>query len=60
MDLIFLSTLVLIASIGGTLTGFGSSTFLIPFVVLIYPLPTALLFVGIIHTANDFWKIFLF
>lgn len=60
MDIILLSLLTFIAATIGTITGFGSSTIMVPFVLLFFPLPTTLLFVGIIHTFNDLWKIILF
>jgi uncharacterized membrane protein YfcA len=60
MDFIFLGILTFIASFIGTVTGFGSSTIMLPLVALSYPFPQTLLFVGIIHVANDVWKIVLF
>lgn len=60
MQIILISTLTLAASFVGTLTGFGSSTLMLPIMALFFPLPLALLFVGIIHLFNDFWKIILF
>ncbi len=53
-------TLTLIASTIGTSTGFGTSTILIPFLSLYYPLPETLLFVGIIHWFGNVWKMFFF
>ena len=52
--------LVLVASFAGTLTGFGTSTILVPFISLSYPLPETLLFVGIIHLFGDIWKMVFF
>jgi hypothetical protein len=43
---ILLCLLTLIASVIGTATGFGTSTVMIPVMVLFVPLPVALLFVG--------------
>ena len=60
MELLGLLTLTFLATFIGTLTGFGASTIMMPFVVLIFPLPIALLFVGILHWFNDIWKIILF
>jgi hypothetical protein len=60
MQVLGMTTLVFIATAIGTLTGFGSSTVMVPFVVLLFPLPVALLFVGILHWFNDLWKIILF
>jgi len=60
MEIILIALLTLIASIVGTLGGFGSSTIMLPVIVLFFPLPQALLFVGIIHWFNDIWKIILF
>src|SRR3989344_6736333 len=60
MDLILLSALTLIASIVGTLAGFGTSTIMLPILLLFIPYPVALLFVGIIHFFDDLWEIILF
>lgn len=49
-----------IASSVGTATGFGTSTIMVPVLLLFYPLPVTLLFVGIIHLCGDIWKIVLF
>lgn len=57
---ILLCLLTLIASGIGTATGFGTSTVMIPVMVLFVPLPVALLFVGVIHLAGDIWKVLLF
>jgi uncharacterized membrane protein YfcA len=51
---------VIVAAGVGTLTGFGLSTIMIPVMILFYPLPEALLFVGIIHWFGDVWKLVLF
>ena len=60
MEIIYLALLTIVATFVGTLTGFGSSTIMLPVVILFFPLPQALLFVGIIHWFNDIWKIILF
>jgi len=57
---ILLCLLTLVASGIGTATGFGTSTVMIPVMVLFVPLPVALLFVGIIHLCGDVWKVLLF
>jgi hypothetical protein len=59
-ELILLCLLTLAASGIGTATGFGTSTVMIPVMVLFVPPPIALLFVGIIHLCGDIWKILLF
>lgn len=60
MEIIYIAILTIAAAIVGTLTGFGSSTIMLPVMILFFPLPQALLFVGIIHWFNDIWKIILF
>jgi uncharacterized membrane protein YfcA len=60
MEIVFLSILVFIASAIGTTTGFGISTVMIPVVLLFYPLPQTLFFVGIIHWVGNMWKLVLF
>jgi hypothetical protein len=51
---------VLIASFIGTVTGFGTSTILVPMLLLFYPLHEVLLFVGVIHWFNNIWKMYFF
>ena len=60
VTIILLAILVFLASSVGTISGFGLSTIMIPIATLFLPLPTTLLFVGLIHAANDIWKIILF
>ncbi len=60
MELLYLSFIVILASIVGTVSGFGISTLMIPVVIMFYPPGEALLFVGIIHLFGDLWKLLLF
>jgi len=60
METAYITILVLIASMVGTMTGFGTSTIMVPILLLFSPLPQTLLFVGIIHWFGDLWKILLF
>lgn len=60
MSYMLLILFTLIASLIGTITGFGLSTIMIPGMLLFYPLPMTLLFVGIIHLFGDIWKVILF
>jgi uncharacterized membrane protein YfcA len=60
MEIILLTGMVLFASVIGTATGFGLSMVMIPVVLLFYPLPQTLFFVGIIHFFSNIWKLFLF
>lgn len=59
-QMILLSLLVVAASAVGTFSGFGMSTIMVPVLLFFFPLPTTLLFVGIIHWFGDIWKILLF
>ncbi len=59
-EVMLLGLLTLAASWIGTATGFGTSTVMIPVMALYVPLPTALLFVGVIHLCGDVWKVLLF
>ena len=59
-QLILLTLLTLVASGVGTLSGFGTSTIMVPVLTLFFPLPITLLFVGIIHLFGDLWKMLLF
>lgn len=60
MEIPLILAIVILASCVGTLTGFGISTIMIPVLLLFYPLPQTLLFVGIIHWFGDIWKLVLF
>ncbi|HIJ70149.1 MAG TPA: sulfite exporter TauE/SafE family protein [Planctomycetes bacterium] len=51
---------VVIASAVGTITGFGTSTIMVPVMLVFYPAPETLLFVGIIHWFGNLWKVILF
>ena len=60
IELLILTLLVFVASIVGTFSGFGTSTIMVPVMLLFSPLPVTLLFVGIIHWFGDIWKMILF
>ncbi len=60
MTLIFIGLAVFIASIFGTLVGFGISTILIPILTIFLPLTEVIFFVAIIHWFGSLWKIILF
>jgi uncharacterized protein len=57
---LFVLVLTLIASTVGTMTGFGTSTILVPTLSLQFPLAETLLFVGIVHWFGDIWKMLFF
>lgn len=58
---IIIAVVVVIAAFVGTLSGFGSSTILLPVLLLLdVPLAEALLLAGILHWFNDIWKLTLF
>lgn len=42
------------------MTGFGTSTIMVPILSLFFPIPETLLFVGIIHWFGDIWKMVFF
>jgi uncharacterized protein len=58
--IIYIALLTLLASIIGTMAGFGISTIMVPVLLLIFPIPQTLLLVGVIHWFNDIWKLILF
>jgi uncharacterized membrane protein YfcA len=60
MEISLILFLVVIASGVGTMTGFGTSTIMMPVIMLFYPLPQTLFFVGIIHFFGNVWKLLLF
>lgn len=60
MDLLGLALLTLVASGVGTMTGFGTSTIMVPVVALFLPFPVTLVLVGIVHWFGNVWKMLLF
>jgi len=60
MEIPLILFLVIIASGIGTMTGFGTSTIMVPIMLLFYPVPQTLFFVGIIHFFGNVWKLLLF
>lgn len=60
MEILYITLLTIFASGIGTLTGFGTSTIMVPILLLFLPFPQTLLLVGVIHLFGDIWKIILF
>ena len=59
-DVFLFLLLTFISSSVGTMTGFGTSTIMVPVLSLFLPIPETLLFVGVIHWFGDIWKILFF
>lgn len=59
-EVTLLALLTLLAAGVGTLTGFGTSTIMVPVLLLFFPLPVTLLFAGAIHWFGDIWKMLFF
>jgi len=60
VEILYITLLTVIAGGIGTLTGFGTSTIMVPVLLLFYPLAPTLFLVGIIHWFGDIWKVALF
>lgn len=60
MDIFLIAVLTLIASMVGTITGFGTSTIMIPVLAIFLPPVEAIFFVSIIHWFGNVWKVTLF
>jgi uncharacterized membrane protein YfcA len=60
MEIPLILFVVIVASGIGTMTGFGTSTIMVPIMLLLYPVPQTLFFVGIIHFFGNVWKLLLF
>ncbi|MBN1807234.1 MAG: sulfite exporter TauE/SafE family protein [Sedimentisphaerales bacterium] len=60
MEIILITFVVAIAGFVGTLTGFGTSTMMVPIMLSFYPFGQTLLFVGIIHMFGNIWKLLFF
>jgi len=60
MDIIYIALLTLIAATIGTITGFGTSTIMIPVLVIFLPPVEVIFLVAIIHWFGNIWKVALF
>jgi len=60
IQFILIIILTNIASMLEAITGFGTSTIMIPILSLFFPLHQILLFVGLIHFMSNIWKLFIF
>lgn len=60
MHLVLILLLTMLAAGFGTVTGFGTSTIMVPLLAFWYPLPEVLFFAGIIHWFGDIWKMYFF
>lgn len=60
MEIIYIALLTLIAAVIGTITGFGTSTLMIPVLVIFFPPVEAIFLVAIVHWFGNVWKITLF
>lgn len=60
MEIIYIALLTIVASTVGTMSGFGTSTIMVPVLSLFMPIPLTLFLVGIIHWFGDIWKMILF
>ncbi|MBI2633389.1 MAG: sulfite exporter TauE/SafE family protein [Parcubacteria group bacterium] len=60
MEILYITLLTLIAAAIGTITGFGTSTLMIPVLVIFFPPVEAIFLVAIIHWFGDLWKVSLF
>lgn len=60
MEIVYIGLLTLVAAAVGTITGFGTSTIMIPVLVIFLPPVEAIFLVAIIHWFGNIWKIILF
>lgn len=60
MEIFYIAFLTLFASMVGTTSGFGTSTIMIPVLVMFFPPLEAILLVAIIHWFVNLWKVILF
>lgn len=60
MDIFYISLLTLVAATIGTISGFGTSTIMIPVLAMFLPPVEAIFLVAIIHWFGDVWKVSLF
>ena len=60
MEIFYIALLTLIAATIGTITGFGTSTLMIPVLVIFFPPVETIFLVAIIHWFGNIWKVALF
>src|SRR3990172_4346320 len=60
MEIVYISLLTLISAATGTITGFGTSTLMIPVLVIFFPPVEAIFLVAIIHWFGNIWRVALF
>lgn len=60
MEILYIALLTLLASAAGTVTGFGTSTIMIPVLVMFLPPVEAIFLVAVIHWFGNVWKVLLF
>jgi uncharacterized membrane protein YfcA len=60
IEVMLISLLTFVASAVGTVTGFGTSTIMVPALLFCYPMPQVLLLVGIVHLAGNLWRMLFF
>ncbi|MBI3963418.1 MAG: sulfite exporter TauE/SafE family protein [Candidatus Kerfeldbacteria bacterium] len=60
MQILLIGFLTLVGSTAGVLSGFGTSTIMVPTLTLFLPLPQVLLLVGIVHFFGDIWRLLFF
>lgn len=60
MDIFYIALLTLLSGTIGTITGFGTSTIMIPVLVMFMPPVEAIFLVSIIHWFGNLWRILLF
>ena len=59
-EILLITLLTIVASGIGTLSGFGSSTVMVPVLLLYFGFQETLLLAGALHMFNDIWKLSLF
>ena len=60
MEIIYIFFITILASMLGTMTGFGTSTVMIPILVLWLPPVETIFLVSIVHWFGNIWKVVLF
>lgn len=60
MEILYISLLTLVAAAIGTITGFGTSTLMIPILAIFFSPVEAIFLVAIIHWFGNIWKVMLF
>lgn len=60
MDILLITILTIVASLAGTISGFGTSTIMVPTLLFFMPAQEAIFLAAIVHWFQNIWRLSLF